>query len=76
MRIFMAHGFLTVITDANGNHELEYRIYRRDGEGKFKLDIIKTTIPTLEDAAMDISRYVSEAVQLFGRIYNEMRLEG
>src|ERR1035437_628606 len=46
------------------------------GDGKFNLVLITTTIPRLEDAAMEITRYVSDAVQLFSRIYNEQKLEG
>ena len=76
IRTFMAHGFLTVTTDANGGHKLEYRMYQRDGEGKFNLLLIETTIPLLEQAAITITKYVSDAVQLFGRIYNEQQLEG
>jgi len=76
MRVFMAHGFVTLTTDKKDNHELEYRMYQRVGDGKFNLVLITTTIPRLEDAAMEITRYVSDAVQLFSRIYNEQKLEG
>ena len=76
IRTFMAHGFLTVTTDAKGDHKLEYRVYQRDGEGKFNLLLVETTIPLLENAAMQVTRYVSEAVQLFARIYSEQGLEG
>ena len=72
----MAHGFVTLTTDKKDNHELEYRMYQRVGDGKFNLVLITTTIPRLEDAAMEITRYVSDAVQLFSRIYNEQKLEG
>ena len=76
IRVFMAHGFLTVTTDKKGDHELEYRMYQRVGDGKFNLVLVKTTIPRLEAAAMQITKYVSDAVRLFGRIYNEQNLEG
>ena len=76
IRIFMAHGFLTVTTDRNNNHELEYRMYQRIGDGKFNLVLITTTIPRLEAAAMEVTKYVSDAVRLFGRIYSEQKLEG
>jgi hypothetical protein len=35
----------------------------------------QTTLPKLQDAAEDITRYVSNVVRLFERIYLEKKLE-
>jgi hypothetical protein len=75
MRNFMAHGFLTLTTDRNDNHQLEFRLYQREGQGTFNLVTIQTTVPFLRVAADQITEYVSHAVQLFGRNYLEQKLE-
>ena len=75
MRNFMAHRFLTLTTDRQDNHLLEFRLYQRDGQGTFNLVTIQTTVPILRGVADQITEYVSHAVQLFGRIYLEHKLE-
>jgi hypothetical protein len=75
IRTFMAHGFLTVTVDRLGNHQFEFRRYRRDGDGKFTLLSAKTTMPRLREAADHITQYVEEVLQLFRRIYHEKKLE-
>jgi hypothetical protein len=75
IRHFMAHGFLTLTTDRKGNHEFEFRRYQRDGEGKFSLLMVKTTIERLRQAVDDIGQYVSHVMRLFERIYRERGLE-
>jgi hypothetical protein len=75
IRTFMAHGWLSATFDRKGNHELKYRMYERDGEGKFRLVIIRTTIPRLQNAAEVITKFVIEAVALFRRIYLEKQIE-
>ena len=47
MRNFMAHRFLTLTTDRQDNHLLEFRLYQRDGQGTFNLVTIQTTVPIL-----------------------------
>jgi hypothetical protein len=76
LRTFMAHGFLTLTTNAQDNHKLEYRMYQHDGEGKFNLISIEITVPLLQHAERQITQYVSDTVQLFSRIYAEQGLEG
>jgi hypothetical protein len=76
LRHFMAHGFLTLTIDMEGNHELEYRRYQREGDGKFALVIFKTTLERLRQAVGEITKYVSDAVMLFKKIYREQKLEG
>ena len=75
MRNFMAHGFLILTTDRKDNHQLEFRLYQREGQGTFNLVTIQTTVPLLRVAAEQITEYVSDAVRLFGRIYLEQKLE-
>lgn len=75
LRNFMAHGFLILTTDKKDNHQLEYRLYQREDRDKFNLIMIQTTIPRLENAAEHITKYVSHAVRLFGRIYIEQKFE-
>jgi hypothetical protein len=72
---FMAHGFLILTTDKNDNHEFEFRLYQRESSEKFNLVTIKTNIPLMEMASGHISAYVSQAVGLFQRIYDEKGLE-
>lgn len=75
MRNFMAHGFLMLTTDRRDNHQLEFRLYQREGQGTFNLVTIQTTVPLLRVAAEQITEYVSQAVRLFRRIYLEQKLE-
>jgi hypothetical protein len=75
IRKFMAHGWLSATFDKKGNHELEYRMYERDGQGKFNLVMIQTTVPYLQNAADAITKFVTEAVTLFRRIYLEKQIE-
>ena len=71
----MAHGFLSLTTDRNGNHQFEFLRYQRDGEGKFTLLRGTSTIERLRLAADDIQQYVSHVMSLFEKIYREKRLE-
>jgi hypothetical protein len=75
LRNFMAHGFLQLTTDKNNNHRFEYRLYQRDGQGKFNLITIETDIRRLRFATGHITEYVSNAIAVFGRIYLEKRLQ-
>jgi hypothetical protein len=75
LRTFMAHGFVSLITDPAGNHLYELLMYERRGEGVFGLMRAQTTRPKLQDAAEDITKYVSAVVKLFERIYLEKKLE-
>ena len=75
LRTFMAHGFLSLTTDRKDNHQFEFLRYQREGEGRFTLVSARTTVPRLREAAEDISRYVTNAVKLFERIYREQKLE-
>lgn len=75
LRNFMAHGYMELMTDKQGNHEFTFRMYQRENGETFKLVIIKTTVVYLGDAAERITEYVSQAVQLFRRIYLEMGIE-
>jgi hypothetical protein len=74
IRNFMAHGFLIVTTDLEGQNLLEYQMYQRVGE-HFNHVLIQTNLTMLERAANDVTRYVERAVRLFGRIYTERKLE-
>ncbi|MGM5002926.1 hypothetical protein AB8A05_29655 [Tardiphaga sp. 538_B7_N1_4] len=75
VRKFMAHGFVSLTTDPAGNHLYEMLMYERRGEGVFELMRAQTTLPRLQNAAEDITRYVSHVVKLFERIYLEKKLE-
>ncbi|MGZ9112382.1 MAG: hypothetical protein ACXW3X_15215, partial [Rhodoplanes sp.] len=75
IRTFMAHGWLSATFDRKENHELEYRMYERDGEGKFNLVMIRTTVLYLQNAADVITKFVTDAVALFRRIYLEKQIE-
>lgn len=75
LRNFMAHGWMEIHTDLKDNHRLGFRLYQRDGQGKFNRIDIETTVPYLKDAADKIALYVQEAVTLFSRIYLEQKLE-
>jgi hypothetical protein len=75
LRTFMAHGFVSLITDPASNHLYELLMYERRGEGVFGLMRAQTTLPKLQDAAEDITKYVSAVVKLFERIYLEKKLE-
>src|SRR5262245_24406041 len=76
LRHFMAHGFLILTTDMKGNHEFEYRRYQREGDGKFTLVTFKTTVEQLRQAVGEMTKYVSNALTLFKKIYPEQKLEG
>ncbi len=75
LRNFMAHGFMMLTTDRRDNHQFEFRLYQREGQGTFNLVTIHTTIPRLQLAAQQITEYVSDAVRLFSQIYLEKKLE-
>lgn len=75
LRTYMAHGFVTLTTDRKGKHIFELLMYERKGEGKFHLMRATTTLPQLQIAAEDITKYVSHVVKLFERIYSEKKLE-
>jgi hypothetical protein len=75
MRNFMAHGFMMLTTDKADNHSFVFRLYQRESSEKFNLITVETTLPRMQ-AASDLStRYVTEALQLFGRIYLEKKLD-
>jgi hypothetical protein len=75
LRHFMAHGFMSLTTDKKNNHQFEFLRYQREGDGKFTLMSAKTTVEHLRQAVGDITKYVSNAVKLFERIYREQKLE-
>jgi hypothetical protein len=75
LRRFMAHGFMSLMTDKKNNHQFEFRRYHREGDGKFTLMSAKTTVERLRQAVGDITEYVSNAVRLFEKIYREQKLE-
>ena len=75
LRHFMAHGFMSLTTDKKENHQFEFLRYQREGDGKFTLMNAETTVERLRQAAGDITEYVSNAVNLFERIYREQKLE-
>jgi hypothetical protein len=75
LRNYMAHGFVTLVTDKAENHLLEMLMYQRQGEGKFQLFKATTTLPRLIQASADITRSVQSAVTLFERIYRDKGLE-
>jgi hypothetical protein len=75
LRHFMAHGFMSLATDKKGNHQFEFRLYRREGNGKYTLEIRQTTVEGPRQAVGDITEYVSNAVRLFEKIYREQKLE-
>lgn len=75
IRHFMAHGFLTLTTDRNGNHQFEFLRHEREGEGKFTLLQGKTEVGHLRAAADDITAYTGRAIELFRQIYLEKGLE-
>ena len=71
----MAHGFMSLTTDKKDNHQFKFLRYQREGDGKFTLMSAKTTVERLRQAVGDITKYVSNAVTLFERIYREQKLE-
>lgn len=74
LRNFMAHGFLCLEMDEQGNHKFEFLRYERVGSGTFNLLGADITIERLREAATDITDYVSNTVGLFERIYREQKL--
>jgi hypothetical protein len=75
VRHFMAHAFLSLITDRKGNHQFEFLRYLREGDGNFTLLQGTCTIERLRQAAEDIGQYTSSVLRLFERIYREQKLE-
>ena len=75
LRNFMAHGFMRMDMDKNGNHRFELLRYDREGEGKFTLRSATTDIERLRQAVADMDEYVSHVIRLFERIYRERKLE-
>ena len=75
LRNFMSHGFMTLTTDRKGKHQIEFRRYERQGDGKFTLMSAKMTVESLRQAAGEMIQYVSKAIRLFERIYREQKLE-
>ena len=75
MRHFMAHGFISLVTDKAGQHLLEFLRYQREGDGQFVLMKATSTVQRLQQAADDITKYVQQTVKLFERIYKEKKLE-
>ena len=71
----MAHGFMRLDTDGQGNHRFEFLRYEREANGKFGLLSAKTDIVRLREAAEHITEYVTNVHQLFDRIYREKKLE-
>jgi 23S rRNA G2445 N2-methylase RlmL len=74
IRHFMAHAFLTLHVDRAGNHQFEYRMYKRS-DGDFVPMAGTTTIDRLRNAAIDITAYVERAMDLFKKIYQEQEIE-
>jgi hypothetical protein len=74
-RHWLAHGFLTFISDKKGNHLFEFRRYVQEDGGKLVLMTWQATIDDLQDAADAINRYCTAFVELYERIYREQKLE-
>jgi hypothetical protein len=74
MRNIMAHGFMMLTVDKQGNHVFDMMMYRRSGD-KFDRLEVQTTVERMQMASDDIIAYVQDAVRLFSRIYLEKRLE-
>jgi hypothetical protein len=75
LRHFMAHGFMSMDMDRQGNHRFELLRYEREAEGQFTLLRATIDIERLRQAVADIGEYVSHVMRLFERIYREKKLE-
>ena len=73
-RHWLAHGFLTFISDKKGNHLFEFRRYVQEDGGKLVLMTWQATIDDLQDAADAINRYCAAFVKLHELIYRDKSL--
>jgi hypothetical protein len=74
-RHLMAHGMVKLTADPQGNHDIEFRLYRQTRKETFELVEVHSSVARMRAAADEITAYVGSAVDLFRRIYKEMKLE-
>lgn len=75
IRVFMAHGWVSVEIDKHGQNIIEFLRYERLEDGQFRLVRGGTDIVRLRQAADDITEYCEKALRLFRKIYSEKNLE-
>jgi hypothetical protein len=73
-RHWFAHGFLILTRDSQDRHLFEFRRYEQR-DGQLVLAQWFATIGDLQDAVDAINRYASAFVELWRRIYVELKIE-